>query len=167
MATAIKDSLTDHSPLDGTNDAINGAEVDANTDVISQILDGTTTTDLATDSTVGFRFTSSRAGLRLIDKDNAADAVHYGLDIEWDPADGAQMTDGDSGVGMRFIMPDDNDTQTAYARMYVLMRDDTAASDDAEFVFEAAVCGTLDTELLHMSQTNGIVFNEDSNDIDF
>ena len=167
MATAIKDSLTDHSPLDGTNDAINGAEVDANPNVISQILDGTTTTDLATDSTVDFRFTSSRAGLRLIDTDNAGSAIHYGLDMEWDPGDGGQMTDGGSGVGMRFIMPDAADTQTAYARMYVLMRDDTAASDDAEFVFEAAVGGTLTTELLHMSQTNGIVFNEDSNDIDF
>ena len=167
MATAIKDSLTDHSPLDGTNDAINGAEVDANPNVISQILDGTTTTDLATDSTVDFRFTSSRAGLRLIDTDNAGSAIHYGLDIEWNPGDDGQMTDGGSGVGMRFIMPDAADTQTAYARMYVLMRDDTAASDDAEFVFEAAVGGTLTTELLHMSQTNGIVFNDDSGDIDF
>jgi cytoskeletal protein CcmA (bactofilin family) len=167
MATIIKDSLTDHSPLDGTNDAINGAEVDANTDVISQILDGTTATDLATDSTVDFRFTSSRAGLRLIDTDNAGGAVHYGLDMEWDPGDGGQMTDGSSGVGMRFLMPDAADTQTAYARMYVLMRDDTADSDDAEFVFEAAVGGTLTTELLHMSQTNGIVFNDDSGDIDF
>jgi hypothetical protein len=172
MATAIKDSMTDHSPLDGTNDAINGAEVDANANVISQILDGTTATDLATDSTVAFRFTSSRAGVRLIDTDNATGAIHYGLDMEWNPGDGGQMTDGTSGVGMRFIMPDAADTQTAYARMYVLMRDDTAASDDAEFVFEAAVGGTLTTELLHMGGggtggVNGTVFNDDSSDIDF
>ena len=46
MATAIANSLTDHSPLDGTNDAINGAEVDANPMAIAQILDGTTATDL-------------------------------------------------------------------------------------------------------------------------
>jgi len=41
MSTAVADSLTDHSPLDGTDDSINGAEVDANPTALAQILDGT------------------------------------------------------------------------------------------------------------------------------
>jgi hypothetical protein len=166
MATLIFDSLTDHSPLDGTNDAINGAEVDANPNVVAKVLDGTTATDAATDSTVDFRFTSSRAGLRLIDLDNAAGSVHYALDIEWDPGDGAQMTDGSSGVGLRFLMPDAADTQTIYARIYALMRDDTAASDDADIVFETAVDGTLTTEILRFGGGGSLVYNEDSADLD-
>jgi hypothetical protein len=166
MATDIFDSLTDHSPLDGTNDEINGAEVDANPNTLGKILDGTTATDLATDSTVDFRFTSARAGLRAITTDNAAGSVYYGIDIEWDPGDAANMTDGSSGIGMRFLMPDDGDTQTAYGRIYCLMVDDAAAGDDAEFVFETAVGGTLTVEVARFG-ANGTVFNDDSSDLDF
>ena len=46
MTTAVYDSLTDNSAKDGTGDAINGAEVDANPQALAQILDGTSAVQL-------------------------------------------------------------------------------------------------------------------------
>mgnify|MGYP003133987394 FL=1 len=66
MSTAIRSSLTDHSTLDGTGDEINGSEVDENGFTVADILDGTTSTDLAGAGVVDFVFTTSRSGLRLI-----------------------------------------------------------------------------------------------------
>ena len=81
MATDIFDSMTDHSPLDGTNDAINGAEVDLNPNALARIADGTTTTDFATAGAVDFRFTTSRVGARMICTDNAAGSIEPGLTV--------------------------------------------------------------------------------------
>ena len=55
MATPIYSSLVDHSPLDGTNDAINGAEVDENPFSLAQLLDGTNTTEWNQDGNVVIR----------------------------------------------------------------------------------------------------------------
>jgi len=123
MATVIFDSLTDHSPLDGTNTAILGAAVDLNPQICAKIMDGTTQTDLATDAAVDFRFTQSRTGLRLINLDNAAGAIGAALNLEWDPADGAQMTDNSSGIGMTFTMPDASDNQDIFGRIDCLVID--------------------------------------------
>ena len=104
MATLIFDSLTDHSALDNTNTPILGAAVDLNPQIVSKILDGTTQTDLATDAAFDIRFTQSRVGARFINLDNAAGAIGVALNLEWDPADDAQMTDNSSGIGMTFTM---------------------------------------------------------------
>jgi hypothetical protein len=165
MATDIFTSLVDHSPLDGTNDAINGAEVDANPNVLGKIMDGTTATDLATDSTVDFRFTSSRAGMRAISTDNAAGSIYYGIDIEWDPADGAQMTDGSSGIGMRFLMPDDGDTQTVFARLTAMCVADTGGSEEGEFSFNLVKAGTI-TEIGTLAPTTGLTLGVDDTGYD-
>ena len=128
MSTAIKDGFTDHSALDGTGDAINGAEVDENPDQLGSILDGTTATDLAGDGTVDFVMTDTRSGIRIIDLSNAAAAIHEGLVIEWDPGDGGNLTDNSSGIGIDFKLPDDADTQTVFGSLNVVCVDDAAAS---------------------------------------
>jgi len=151
MSTAIKDGFTDHSALDGTGDAIGGGEVDENPDQIADILDGTTTTDLAGAGTVDFVMTDTRAGVRVIDLSNAAAAVHEGLVIEWDPGDGGQMTDNSSGIGIDFKMPDSADAQTVFGSMNVISVDDTAASTDGEFSFRVTAAGTDNVEQMTLS----------------
>jgi len=160
MATAIANSLTDHSPLDGTNDAINGAEVDANPMAIAQILDGTTATDLGGAGTVDI------LSLRVLDLGNAAGAVQTNLVLEWDPADGGQMTDNSSGVGIDFKMPDDGDTQDIFGSINVMCLDDAAGGEDGEMSFKVMKNGT-NTEILTLSATSGVTFGVDDTGYDF
>ena len=65
MATAIKNSLTDHSVKDGTGDPILGSEVDINPNLLADILDGTVATDLGGAAAVDF------LSARILDLDNA------------------------------------------------------------------------------------------------
>ena len=160
MATAIANSLTDHSPLDGTNDAINGAEVDANPMAIAQILDGTTATDLGGAGTLDI------LSLRVLDLGNAAGAVQTNLVLEWDPADGGQMTDNSSGVGIDFKMPDDGDTQDIFGSINVMCLDDAAGGEDGEMSFKVMKNGT-NTEILTLSATSGVTFGVDDTGYDF
>ena len=151
MSTAIKDGFTDHSALDGTGDAINGAEVDENSDQLGSILDGTTATDLAGDGTLDFVMTDTRSGIRIIDLSNAAAAIHEGLVIEWDPGDGENLTDNSSGIGIDFKLPDDADTQTVFGSLNVVCVDDAAASTDGEFSFRVTAAGTDNVEQMTLS----------------
>ena len=160
MATAIANSLTDHSTLDGTNDAINGAEVDANPMAIAQILDGTTATDLGGAGTLDI------LSLRVLDLGNAAGAVQTNLVLEWDPADGGQMTDNSSGVGIDFKMPDDGDTQDIFGSINVMCLDDAAGGEDGEMSFKVMKNGT-NTEILTLSATSGVTFGVDDTGYDF
>ncbi len=160
MATVIANSLTDHSPLDGTNDAINGAEVDANPMAIAQILDGTTATDLGGAGTIDI------LSLRVLDLGNAAGAVQTNLVLEWDPADGGQMTDNSSGVGIDFKMPDDGDTQDVFGSINVMCLDDAAGGEDGEMSFKVMKNGT-NTEILTLSATSGVTFGVDDTGYDF
>jgi hypothetical protein len=170
MATAIFDSMVDHSPLDGTNDAINGAEVDANPNTVAKILDGTTTTDLATDAAVDFRYTQSRVGLRAICTDNAAGSLGAGLTIEWDPGDGGNMTNNASGVSMDFKMPDDGDTQQVFGQLAVMCVDDDASNaEEGEFSFRLAKPGdSTDTpaEIMTLAPTTGLTVGVDDTGYD-
>jgi cytoskeletal protein CcmA (bactofilin family) len=159
MATAIANSLTDHSPLDGTNDAINGAEVDANPMAIAQILDGTTATDLGGAGTLDI------LSLRVLDLGNAAGAVQTNLVLEWDPADGGQMTDNSSGVGIDFKMPDDGDAQDVFGSINAICLDDAAGGEDGEFSFKTMKAGT-NTEILTLSATSGITLGVDDTGYD-
>jgi len=144
MATPIRNSMTDNSVKDNTNDAINGTEVDANPNALADILDGTT------DITLGSAAAIDYASLRLLDVDNATGAVQSNLIIEWDPADGNQMTDNSSGVGIDFKMPDASDNQTVYASLDVMCLDDAATSEDGEFSFRV-IKNAADTEVLTVS----------------
>ena len=130
MATPIKDSLTDHSVKDGTGDPILGSEVDTNPNLLADILDGTVTTDLGGAAAVDF------LGLRVIDLDNATGAVQTNLTLEWDPADGNQMTDNSSGVGIDFKMPDDADNQDIFASLNVMCVSDATGAEEGEFSFK-------------------------------
>jgi hypothetical protein len=147
MSTAIRSSLTDHSTLDGTGDEINGSEVDENGFTVADILDGTTSTDLAGAGVVDFVFTTSRSGLRLIDLDNAASAVHTALTVEWDPGDGGNLTDNGSGIGIDFIMPDDADNQDTYASINTMVVSDATTAEEGELSFKVVKAGT-NTEVL-------------------
>ena len=147
MSTAIRSSLTDHSTLDGTGDEINGSEVDENGFTVADILDGTTSTDLAGAGVVDFVFTTSRSGLRLIDLDNAANAIHTALTVEWDPGDGGNLTDNGSGIGIDFIMPDDADNQDTYASINTMVVSDATTAEEGELSFKVVKAGT-NTEVL-------------------
>jgi len=173
MSTAIRSSLTDHSTLDGTGDEINGSEVDENGFTVADILDGTTSTDLAGAGTVDFVFTTSRSGLRLIDLDNAASAIHTALTVEWDPGDGGNLTDNGSGIGIDFIMPDDADNQDTYASINTMVVSDATTAEEGELSFKVAKAGT-NTEVLTIgsgvstfSQKVTVGVNDTGHDVKF
>jgi len=152
MATLIASQHTDHSPLDGTNDAINGAEVDENPTATAQVLDGTSQIDLASDDRLDFlsaaAHTTSREAIRLINLDNAAAAVHDMMVLEWDPGDAANLTDNSSGMGIIWKMPDDGDVQTEFARLDVICVADTGGAEEGEFSFKVVTGGTESTEVM-------------------
>ena len=160
MSTAIRGSLTDHSPKDGSGDEINGSEVDENSYVLADILDGSTATDLGGAGAVDF------LALRSIVLDNAAASIKVPYTLEWDPADGLQMTDNLSGIGVEFKMPDDGDTQTVFARLAVICVTDGAASlEEGEYSFRLAKAGTV-TEIMTLAPTTGLTLGVDDTGYD-
>jgi hypothetical protein len=148
MATPIKDSLTDHSVKDGTGDPILGSEVDTNPNLLADILDGTVTTDLGGAAAVDF------LGLRVIDLDNATGAVQTNLTLEWDPADGNNLTDNTSGIGIDFKMPDDADNQDVFASLNVMCVSDATTTENGEFSFKVMTDGT-NSEVMTLQSTLG------------
>ena len=161
MATPIKSSLVDHSALDGTGDAINGSEVDENGNTLADLMDGTSTTVLGQAASVSFE------AIDIFQDVNAAGSVQDQWVYEWDPADGGQMTDNSSGLGMVWKMPDASDNQTQFANLDVVCVDDTASSgEEGEFIFSVALAGTM-TEVLTLGSGAGTVFYEPGSDIDF
>ena len=144
MSTAIKDSMTDNSVKDDTGDVINGSEVDANPNTIADILDGTTATDLGGAAAVDF------LAARILDLGNAAGAVQTNLVIEWDPADGNQMTDNASGIGVAFKMPDDADNQDTFASINAMCVSDATTAEEGELALSVVKAGTL-TETVTLS----------------
>ena len=89
-------------------------------------------------------------GVTIKDTDNAAGSIQTNLTLEWDPGDGAQMTDNSSGVGIDFKMPDASDNQTVFASLDVLCLDDSASSEDGEFSFKTVV-NASEAEVLTLS----------------
>ena len=144
MSTAIKDSMTDNSVKDDTGDVINGSEVDANPNTIADILDGTTATDLGGAAAVDF------LAARILDLGNAAGSVQTNLVIEWDPADGNQMTDNASGIGVAFKMPDDADNQDTFASINAMCVSDATTAEEGELALSVVKAGTL-TETVTLS----------------
>ena len=144
MSTAVKDSMTDNSVKDGTNDAINGSEVDTNPNLLADILDGTVTTDIGGAAAIDI------LSARILDLDNATGAVQTNLTLEWDPGDGNQMTDNSSGVGINFKMPDDGDNQDIFASLDVMCVSDAAGAEEGEFSFKGIDGGSA-TEWMTLS----------------
>ena len=161
MATPINSSLVDHSSLDGTGDAINGSEVDENGNTLADLMDGTSTTVLGQAASVSFE------AIDIFQDANAAGSIQDQWVYAWDPADGGQMTDNSSGLGMVWKMPDASDNQTEFANLDVVCVDDTASSgEEGEFIFSAVLAGTI-TEVLTLGTGAGTVFNDPGSDIDF
>ncbi len=85
---------------------------------------------------------------------NAAGSVQNLATLEWDPADGSNLTDNSSGVGITFTMPDDGDTQHVFANLDVLCLADNNGAEKGEFSFKVAASGasaekmTLSTDAL-------------------
>jgi hypothetical protein len=85
---------------------------------------------------------------------NAAGSVQTAVTYSWDPADGNQMTDNSSGIGIDFKMPDAADNQDVYASLVAMCIDDTAGGEDGEFSFKVMAAGT-NTEKMTLS-TNAL-----------
>ena len=149
MATAIRNSMTDNSVKDNTNDAINGTEVDANPNAIADILDGTTDIQLGGAASLDFE------AIRVRETANAAASVQTAWTYEWDPADGGNMTDTSSGLGMVFKMPDDADVQNDFARINVICLADAAGAEDARMDFYLA--DTSGAPVSQIQLANGIL----------
>lgn len=82
--------------------------------------------------------------------DNAAASVKTLGTLEWDPGDGANLTDNSSGIGLDFKLPDSADNQDIFASLNVLCVDDTSTSEDGEFSFKVMTAGT-NTEQMTLS----------------
>ena len=130
---------------------VNGQIDKANVDSSSS--DGIVTMD-ETQSISGAKTFSgaviNTGGVTIKDTDNAAGSIQTNLTLEWDPGDGAQMTDNSSGVGIDFKMPDASDNQTVFASLDVLCLDDSASSEDGEFSFKTVV-NASEAEVLTLS----------------
>ena len=159
MATPIRDAMINNSSKDGTGDAIEGSEVDANPNTIADLLDGTSTTVWGQAGQVSFE------ALGIKEDAVAAGAVKDKWVYEWDPSDGSNLTDNSSGLGMVWKMPDDADNQTEFANLDIMCNDDAASSEDAEFVFSTVINATMREVFSVGSQ--GTIFNEASQDLDF
>jgi hypothetical protein len=158
MATPIRSSMANNSSKDGTGDAINGSEVDANPNTLANLLDGTDTTAWGQAGQISFE------AFRVLQDTVAAGSVQDQWVYEWDPSDGSNLTDGSSGLGMVWKLPDDGDTQTVFGRLNMMLVDDAASSEDGEFVWSVQIAGTSREVLSYGA--NGAVFNEDSQDLD-
>ncbi len=162
MATLLRASMTDHSVLDDTGDDINGSEVDENSYVIADILDGTTQTDLASANRVDFLSTSThtttREAIRLINLDASAAAVQDVFRLEWDPASGNAING--QGIGIVWYMPDSVGGQDEVASIDVVATDVTSASEDYRIDFSVITAGSVASEL----QLSGASLNPTSND---
>ena len=121
---------------------------------------GSETTPLALNTSATFAVpivstTSITAGSTTLKTTaNAAGSVQNLATLEWDPADGNNLTDNSSGVGITFTMPDDGDTQHVFANLDVLCVADNNGAEKGEFSFKVAASGasaekmTLSTDAL-------------------
>ena len=159
MATPIRDAMINNSSKDGTGDAIEGSEVDANPNTLADLLDGTSTTVWGQAGQVSFESWGIKEDAA------AAGSIKDKWVYEWDPSDGSNLTDNSSGLGMVWKMPDDADNQTEFANLDIMCNDDAASSEDAEFVFSTVINATMREVFSVGSQ--GTTFNEDSQDLDF
>ena len=157
MATAIRNSMTDNSVKDNTNDAINGTEVDANPNALADILDGTTDIQLGGAGAMDFE------AIRILETADATNAVQTAWTYEWNPADSGNMTDGSSGLGMVFKMPDDADAQNDFARINIICLSDAAGAEVARMDFYLS--DGSGAPVSQMQLTNGALVPTTTDDI--
>ncbi len=93
-------------------------------------------------------------GITVKDVDNATGAVQTNLTLEWDPADGNNLTDNTSGIGIDFKMPDDADNQDVFASLNVMCVSDATTTENGEFSFKVMTDGT-NSEVMTLQSTLG------------
>jgi hypothetical protein len=76
----------------------------------------------------------------------AAGAIKILLGLEWDPSDGANLTDNSSGISLDFTMPDDADNQDVFARIAAMVVSDATGAEEGELSFRGIDGGTANTE---------------------
>jgi len=163
MPTPVFDAKTDNSLRDNTGDAIGGAEVDTNPDIVMKILDASTTTVLGQDGSTGVRFEL----MGWFEDANAAGSVQDMAFLEWNPEDSGNMTDNASGIGIVWKMPDDADTQIEFASLDVLCTSDATGAVSGEFSFKPKILGTA-TEVMTINASGVIVgVNDTGHDVQF
>ena len=93
-------------------------------------------------------------GITVKDVDNAAGSIQTNLTLEWDPADGNNLTDNTSGIGIDFKMPDDADNQDVFASLNVMCVSDATTTENGEFSFKVMTDGT-NSEVMTLQSTLG------------
>lgn len=67
---------------------------------------------------------------------------------------------------IKFFGLDDAENNTLYANIYADITDNANGSEDGRIIFEVAKAGTTDVEIMRL-QSNSVIINEESQDIDF
>jgi len=153
--------------IDGLITLCNGQIDKANVD--SSSTDGIVTMDEAQTVTGRKTFSGNLAAELTIDTTaNAAGSVQDVLTLEWDPGDGANLTDNSSGISLLYKMPDDADNQDDFAALTCMVVSDATGSEEGEFSFRLIKAGTL-TEIMTLAPTTGLTVgvNDTGYDVTF
>ena len=150
--------------IDGLITLCNGQLDKSNVD--SSSTDGIVTMDEAQTITGRKTFSGNIAAELTIDTlANAAGSVQDVLTLEWDPADGANLTDNSSGISLLYKMPDDADNQDDFAALTCMVVSDATGSEEGEFSFRLVKAGTL-TEIATLAPTTGLTVGVDDTGYD-
>ena len=150
--------------IDGLITLCNGQIDKANVD--SSSTDGIVTMDEAQTVTGRKTFSGNLAAELTIDTTaNAAGSVQDVLTLEWDPGDGANLTDNSSGISLLYKMPDDADNQDDFAALTCMVVSDATGSEEGEFSFRLIKAGTL-TEIMTLAPTTGLTVGVDDTGYD-
>ena len=152
--------------IDGLITLCNGQIDKANVD--SSSTDGIVTMDEAQTVTGRKTFSGNLAAELTIDTTaNAAGSVQDVLTLEWDPGDGATLTDNTSGIALKFVMSDDNAArnQDDFAALTCMVVSDASGSEEGEFSFQLIKAGTL-TEIMTLAPTTGLTVGVDGTGYD-
>jgi len=150
--------------IDGLITLCNGQIDKANVD--SSSTDGIVTMDEAQTVTGRKAFSGNIAAELTIDTvANAAGSVQDVLTLEWDPGDGANLTDNSSGISLLYKMPDDADNQDDFAALTCMVVSDATGSEEGEFSFRLVKAGTL-TEIATLAPTTGLTVGVDGTGYD-
>lgn len=147
-----------------------GASITAGDTTVEITDSGTGYVAVTVDGTEIARFTDD--GLLLTDADNGDPVLtirNTGTgssepEIRFERT-GAGAASQDIGH-IKFFAKDDAGNNTLFANIFADALDETDGTEDGRIIFEVAKAGTTDVEILRL-QSNEIVFNDASKDIDF
>ena len=104
------------------------ALVEGTTNSAAEVNTRFTTLESSIEDALSF-VTEITSGLEIKTTEAAASAIKTVLELEWDPSNASNMTDGSSGIGLDFTLPDDGDVQTVYAQVAGVVGADTGGSE--------------------------------------